>query len=738
MSLSLLVPLALLGGLLLVVPVVLHLIDRRRVPRIPFPAMRFLLAAQKRLKRHRRMRDPWLLLLRILALLALIFAFASPLVQYRAKVPAGADLAQNVVFLLDASLSMQATVEGRTLFERAVERIGEVTQRLPEGGRVGLILFTREADDVLGGLTPDLGRLSSALKQAKPSYDETRLRPALLAGLRVLLSSPEGRGDLYLLSDSTAVSLQGAEPLTLPETLDGRVRLVVTQLVGSRPSNRSLLGMTVSREGGEGGKVRLVARARAQGARLEPEVPLDLTLAGQSVSRGFVSGGEGIQEKVFSLPPQTDPVGEGSLSLGADDLVADNTWFFRLSSRKDLRALIVDGDPGEHLTQAESFFLERALNPRKSSGSRVVPVVVGEGALGRLSPAEYPVVFLLNIADPGPLAVRLEAYVRAGGGLFIAPGARSRIELYNRRLGELLPASLGEVKAASVDLTGEKPPGLSWPEVNHPIFQVFRDAGASVFGQVSFYKLFLTAPTLKPDAAVVLKFTSGLPALLSRSVGLGRVLLFTSSLDHDWSDFPMKSVYLPFVQESTHFLARNPAGEERMGLFTVGQPVVIELPAGKGVYSVVLPDGRQLPLEAAGAEAGASASGLSEGRRAVFRQALLPGHYAVVETPPASPGGPGQVGPVVRPELSFSVNVSELESDLTPMDSSLLSQVLKGLPVLIEGQGEVEGEVVVERKRPLNHSLLWIFLGFLALEGLLTALRVASRSETVPSSDPNL
>lgn len=732
MSLSLLAPLALLGGLLVGVPILLHLIDRRRVPRIAFPPMRFLLAAQKRLKRRRRVRDPWLLLLRVLALLALILAFSSPLLQYQSRVPAGADLAQNVVFLLDASLSMQARVDEKSLFERAVERIGEVTRRLPEGGRVGLIVFKKDAEDVIGGLTPDLGRLAAALKQVKPSYEETSLRPAVLAGLRVLLSSPEGRGDLYLLSDNTAASLQGAEPLVLPETLEGRIRLVVTQLQVGMPANRSLMGVSVSRDGGEGGKVKISARVRAQGAGLAAEAPLDLSLGGQAISRGFVAGGEGAQEKVFNLPPQSDPSGEGVLVLGEDGLNADNAWYFRLNSRKDLRALIIDGDPGEHLTNAESYFLERALNPRKSSGSRVVPEVVGEGAVSRLSPEQFPVVFLLNVADPSSLAARLEAYVKAGGGLFIAPGSRSRIELYNRRLSELLPASLGEVKAASVDLTGEKPPGLSWPEVSHPIFQVFRDAGATVFGQIAFYKLLLTAPTLKPGATVLLKYTSGLPALLSRTVGAGRVLLFTSSLDHDWSDFPMKSVYLPFVQECTHFLARNPTGEDRARLFTVGQPVTLELPAGSSLLSVVRPDGQQVALEALPGD------DVSGGRRAVFRQALVPGHYTVIETAGAEGASPGSgadrsaSSPLLRPELSFSVNVSELESDLTPMAQGLLSKVLSGLPVLLEGQGDVEGEVVVDRRRVLNHSLLWAFLGLLALEGMLAAVR--SRAIEEPGS----
>lgn len=725
MSLNFLVPLAFLGALAVAVPLLLHLIDRRRVPQIDFPALRFLLSAQKKLKRRRRVRDPFLLLLRILALLAVVLAFTSPLLQYQTQVPAGADLGNNVIFLLDNSMSMSYQIDGKSLLERARERVEEVVQRLPEGGRVGLIVFNQEPNDLLGGVTPDVGRLRRVLAEVKPSYGETSLKPAVLAGLRALLSSPEGGGDLYLLSDNTAVSLPGEVGLKLPPQLEGRVRLVVTQLSDEKRSNRSLLSVQAGREGGEGGKVKITAQVRAQGEGLSAESPLDLSLGGQVLSRGFVSGGEGQREKVFTLPAQVDPEGEGTLTLGPDNLEADNSTYFRLTSRRDLNVLVIDGEPGEYLTSAESFFVERALNPRRASGSRVTPVVVGEGAVPKLDPRQYPVVYLLNVSDPGPLAERLLNYVKAGGGLLIGVGSQVNPEVYNRRLGELLPASMGEVKAASMDLTGEKPPALMMPEVNHPIFQVFREAGSNVFGTIAFYKVVPTAPTLKADASVLLKFTNGLPALLAREVGAGRVLLFTSSMDRDWTDFPLKSIFLPFVQEATHYLARNPTGEEKNARFLVEQPVVLELVPSQKKLWVLTPDGKEELLD----QGGALRPG-EEGRprRVIFRGARVPGHYTVMEREGSNV--------VVRPELGFAVNIPERETDLSPMPAGALQEKLLGLPVLMEGQGEVKGEVTVDRRRPLNHPLLWAGLLLLVLEGLWMAWKSRQGEQEQPSREP--
>ena len=62
------------------------------------------------------------------------------------------------------------------------------------------------------------------------------------------------------------------------------------------------------------------------------------------------------------------------------------------------------------------------------------------------------------------------------------------------------------------------------------------------------------------DWQVVAKYTDGAAALLERSAGQGRILLFTSDLDRRWNDFPLHPIYVPFVQEIVRYLgARAPA-----------------------------------------------------------------------------------------------------------------------------------------------------------------------------------
>ena len=82
---SFLFPAFLIGGLAAVVPIVLHLLRREHLPRVPFSDTRFLQAARVEQARRRRLRELLLLALRVAALLLLAVAFARPFLSAAAE-----------------------------------------------------------------------------------------------------------------------------------------------------------------------------------------------------------------------------------------------------------------------------------------------------------------------------------------------------------------------------------------------------------------------------------------------------------------------------------------------------------------------------------------------------------------------------------------------------------------------------------------------------------------------------
>ena len=89
MSLFFLHPAYLFGLLAAALPVLIHLLNRRRLKRIRFPAVRFVLLSQRRISRTYRLRHWILLALRTVAVLLLVLLLANPIFQIGAGLFAG-------------------------------------------------------------------------------------------------------------------------------------------------------------------------------------------------------------------------------------------------------------------------------------------------------------------------------------------------------------------------------------------------------------------------------------------------------------------------------------------------------------------------------------------------------------------------------------------------------------------------------------------------------------------------
>ncbi|MEA3245893.1 MAG: BatA domain-containing protein, partial [Gemmatimonadota bacterium] len=71
-------PLALLLAAAVAVPLVLHLLRRRTGEHVEFPALRYLLRAQREFSRTLKLRNLLLMLIRVATVLALALAAARP------------------------------------------------------------------------------------------------------------------------------------------------------------------------------------------------------------------------------------------------------------------------------------------------------------------------------------------------------------------------------------------------------------------------------------------------------------------------------------------------------------------------------------------------------------------------------------------------------------------------------------------------------------------------------------
>ena len=174
----------------------------------------------------------------------------------------------------------------------------------------------------------------------------------------------------------------------------------------------------------------------------------------------------------------------------------------------------------------------------------------------------YGVVILANVSSlSGKEIARLERYVRQGGALFLFLGDLVDLKHYNEEIFRegkgLLPARLLGIKGDSSRKTYER---LHVTIPDHPAVEAFKPEEMRAYIlDPRFYRRAKVAEEKKErGVAVIARFggPTGDPAIVEKSFGRGRVLLFASSADAEWSTFPARMSYPIFIQEATTYLAQ--------------------------------------------------------------------------------------------------------------------------------------------------------------------------------------
>jgi hypothetical protein len=311
-------------------------------------------------------------------------------------------------------------------------------------------------------------------------------------------------------------------------------------------------------------------------------VELSLAIADRVVARGTLAVGpheRRTKRFLATLPPGTR-VTDASVTITGDALPIDDRRWVRATLRDQVRVLLVDGDPRTVRHDDELFYLEAALRPgdREDSGTRVRAITAEElagiepgakGKAGAIDLEEFDVVVLANVpALPPERVAILAAWVRAGGGILVAPGDRVDPAAYDRTMLPLMPQSLSD----PIDTTWGAAPEerdsralhlVKW-QADHPIFAPFKK-DAPELADAKFFKISLLGPTTATaDREVLARFTNGAAALVESSIGQGHALLYASTLDLDWNDLPIHPGFLPLVQQMVRHLARKhgPGGED--------------------------------------------------------------------------------------------------------------------------------------------------------------------------------
>lgn len=582
---SLLAPWFLAGLVAIGVPIAIHLINRERKAVVPFPSLMFLQRVPYRSVRRQKLRHLLLFALRCLALFLFVAAFARPFFAKPITAAASGGAKERVI-LLDRSYSMGYGSRWKAAQDSARAAVANIGAQ----DRATLVSFANEAS-ALTEPTADRTNFERAIARATPSAEGTRYGPALKLAGDILGASNMPNREVVLISDFQRRGWSTQAEIRLP----AGVTFTTMDVSGQDVADVAVTAVSTDRASDEDGAPVTVTARLSNTGTVARTLDATLELAGRVVGSSRVTvPAAGSAQAQFA--PTTVPGGvtRGLVRVPGDALAANDQFFFTLAPGEAVSVLIVEPIQAR-VNQA--LYLRRALEIGDHPRFRVDVKRVDS-----ITPRDFAargLVVLDEVAPPGgELGVALRAELRAGVGLLVVPGDLAA-DRTPKEWADVLRLTVGDV----VNRAGAGGARLARLSYASPVFEAFAASGTGDFASAHIFQHRMLR--VAGDSGILAWYDDGTPALVERSVGQGRVLIWSSSIDDYWTDLPMQPVFLPLMRQIARhtgrfsdskpwFTAGDVLDLSRHGELTTGLVVKAAPGAEAPVLSIVSPTGKRV------------------------------------------------------------------------------------------------------------------------------------------------
>lgn len=534
-------PFLLLGLAAAAIPLVIHLFNFRRPRTVSFSSLAFLQEMQKTTMQRVRLRQWLLLLLRTLALACLALAFARPVVEGGFGGAFAGTARTSAVIVVDNTLSMtHRDAYGRYLDQAVAAARGLASQMQP-GDEAALVHA-----GMPGGRAAFYGN-SGSVDEALGDLRETTAS-ATIAGLLRAANEALGRAahlnrEVFVLSDFQRSAFADSVQAQLPP--DARVYLVP---IGARvQANVAVTEVRVASRVVEAGQpLRVEATLVNYGSAPVADYSAGLYVGAERVAQATADAAPGAPTTVsFTFTPPATGWLAGRVELEDDSFLFDNVRHFTLHVPAEQRVLVAAGS-GENVQ-----YLQLALSAALRAGGAAYRTETTRGVITSAALGGYDVAALVG---PDALseaeAAALAEYVRGGGGLLFFPGQPPALDAYNRLL-----AGLGAGRAAGVAAGAAR---FGRADLEHSLFEGVLERGLEGRAPALESPDIRQALAYQPgpgDEHTLIALSGGQPFLQEVRAGAGGALIFTVGPNPEWSDFPLRGLFVPLMRRAVSYLA---------------------------------------------------------------------------------------------------------------------------------------------------------------------------------------
>lgn len=470
---------------LLLIPIIIHLFQLRRFKKVVFTNVKFLQQIKLQTRKSSQLKKWLTLLIRLLIIACLVFAFAQPYSSKKNKT----NKTLEYVIYLDNSFSMEAKGQSGELFKRAIQDLITV---VPENEKI--TLFTN--DKVYKNTK--INDIKNELLNLDYSPIQLKFKAILLKGKQYFSSSKNSIKEFLVISDFQK------ELGDISPQKDSTYSLNLITLSPVKTNNISIDSAFVYNENQL--KVNLSSTDE-----LLDNVVLSLYHDSKLIAKASANSIQ--DELIFTLPEKPFT---GKLSIIDNDLSYDNSLFINSDDIPKVKVLAIN--------QADDTFLKRLY-----ADDEFVYSSISLNAINYSSIANQNLIILNELNTIGTsLVVALKNFVSNGGYLIVIPSQEINNSSYNNLLNNYSLNYKEQINSTRF---------ITTINFSHPLFKGVFDKEINNFQypKVESYHL------LETNQSNILSFDNLKPFLTSSS----SVYVFASGLQKSSSNFSNSPLIVP-------------------------------------------------------------------------------------------------------------------------------------------------------------------------------------------------
>lgn len=628
-------PFILFGLILAAIPLIIHLLNLRKLRTIEFSSLKFLRELQKSQIRKLKIQQWILLILRMLTIVFLVFAFSRPITH--GHIPGLSQYAQSsIVILFDNSPSMNVSDQFGNRFNYAKRITKKLLDQMSNRDEIVIIPMAnlQSADNY--SFNSNIKYLSEQVTKIKIGYKTASFSQSLSVALELLQNNAHHLNkEIYIVSDNQAINFENFD-----KSINEKLRPAIYFLqVGQESTNTDLKNFSIdsvvllSRIFQINRPLNIQAKITNHSKEDRQNHVLSLLFNQTKVAQKNIS----IRKKSTTLHDVSSNIPNsqlisGKLEIENDALNDDNTRYFGLIIPNKPKICLVSNTNNIYLTNALGQNYQNAYCEFQTISSI---------NFNSIDPQQFDLVIITDYTALNNS--KLLNYLSSGGRAILF--ANEDFAQNNE-----LKLQLNITDTQMVNYPPDQANIVTQVNRTHPIFDgVFADQSGDLPDKIRIQK------EINSNAGVSIIQNSIGSLLTEHRVDKGKFLYFSVAPNLEWSNLPTTTLFPVLIYRSVLYLASVP---ELAYSVPIGSSLQFQIPerfATGSNYKLIDPMGNEQILYA---------PNLPSGLTINIPTIEIPGNYIVLNNES-------------KPVGIISANINPKESVLNILEPKIIEEILR-------------------------------------------------------------